>query len=111
MRLAVFRGRLVFLVSLGFGQRDLASALAMPAFPTSSAVRPGHRSAGPVQRPGVQRCGGAAVGGASGRALEVLLDDLRVHGIDPRGVDPLTTMPRGFPREHVRVELLRYPGL
>ena len=41
----------------------------------------------------------AVVGGASGRALEVLLDDLLVHRIDGRGVDPLKTMPRGVPFE------------
>jgi hypothetical protein len=36
---------------------------------------------------------------------------LRAHGIDARGVDPLKTMPRGVPREHPLVGLLRYGGL
>src|SRR5262249_25216467 len=48
---------------------------------------------------------------SSGRLLEALLRDLRRARLDVHGSDPLKTAPQGFPKDHPRVELLRYKGL
>ena len=46
-----------------------------------------------------------------GRALESLVAGLRADGLDVHGSDALKTAPKGYDREHPRVELLRYKGI
>jgi len=47
----------------------------------------------------------------SGAELEEIVARLRNFGNEVVGVDPLKTAPRGYPKEHPRVELLRNKGL
>jgi uncharacterized protein (TIGR02453 family) len=47
----------------------------------------------------------------TGSALEQIITDLTDAGIDVHGTDVLKTAPKGYPREHPRIELLRYRGL
>jgi uncharacterized protein (TIGR02453 family) len=47
----------------------------------------------------------------TGRELEVVVASLVKSGLDVHGTDPLKTAPKGFPRDHPRVELLRYRGI
>jgi uncharacterized protein (TIGR02453 family) len=47
-----------------------------------------------------------------GPALERLLADLVPHGeVGPGGHEPLRTAPRGYPKDHPRIELLRRKGV
>jgi uncharacterized protein (TIGR02453 family) len=46
-----------------------------------------------------------------GRTLESLVATMRKAGLDVHGSDALKTAPKGYDREHPRVELLRYKGL
>jgi uncharacterized protein (TIGR02453 family) len=48
---------------------------------------------------------------ASGGALAGIVAELRAAGIEAQGHGVLKTAPRGYPRDHPRVELLRYKGL
>ena len=45
------------------------------------------------------------------RQLEGLIGSLRKAKIDVHGTDPLKTVPKGYPKDHPRVELLRNKGL
>ncbi len=45
-----------------------------------------------------------------GPALEELVDGLRAAGLEITAHDVLKTAPRGFPRDHPRIELLRMKG-
>jgi uncharacterized protein (TIGR02453 family) len=47
----------------------------------------------------------------SGTLLQAVADNLRRRGIELAGHDRLKTAPRGYPRDHPRVELLRYKGM
>jgi uncharacterized protein (TIGR02453 family) len=47
----------------------------------------------------------------SGKALAEVVARVRSEGIDVTGRDELKTAPRGFARDHPRVDLLRYKGL
>lgn len=47
----------------------------------------------------------------SGPALEKLVADVRAAGIDVRAHDQLKTAPKGYPKDHPRIELLRLKGL
>ncbi len=53
----------------------------------------------------------AVAGDATGAALEKTITGLTDAGIDVHGSDALKTAPKGYPRDHPRVELLRYRGL
>ena len=53
----------------------------------------------------------AVAGDAAGPALKTTIADLTNAGIDVHGSDPLKTAPKGYPKDHPRVELLRYRGL
>jgi uncharacterized protein (TIGR02453 family) len=53
----------------------------------------------------------AVAANPTGGALEEVIADLTKAGIDVHGTDVLKTAPRGYPRDHPRVELLRYRGL
>jgi uncharacterized protein (TIGR02453 family) len=47
----------------------------------------------------------------SGRELTALVADLRNIGIEITGHDTLKTSPRGYSKDHPRIELLRHKGL
>jgi uncharacterized protein (TIGR02453 family) len=47
----------------------------------------------------------------TGRALVRLVDRLRPAGIEVAAHDTLKTAPRGYPKDHPRIELLRHKGL
>jgi uncharacterized protein (TIGR02453 family) len=48
---------------------------------------------------------------ASGRKLERIVADARDADVEITGHGKLKTVPRGYPKEHPRAELLRYKGL
>jgi len=48
---------------------------------------------------------------SSGRALAGVVDKARSSGLEVMGHDVLKTAPRGYPRNHPRIELLRFKGL
>ena len=47
----------------------------------------------------------------SGKKLAQLVGKTRGDGLDVTGRDVLKTAPRGYPKDHPRIELLRYKGL
>jgi uncharacterized protein (TIGR02453 family) len=47
----------------------------------------------------------------SGKALAEVVAHVRSEGIDVTGHDELKTAPRGFAKDHPRIDLLRYKGL
>jgi uncharacterized protein (DUF2461 family) len=46
-----------------------------------------------------------------GRELVALVDTTRKRGIEVTGHDVLKTAPKGYPKDHPRIELLRNKGL
>ena len=48
---------------------------------------------------------------ATGQSLAELLSALRAAGIQAGGHDALKTAPKGYPKDHPRIELLRYKGV
>ena len=48
---------------------------------------------------------------AAGAGLESVIEKLEGARLDVHGTDPLKSAPRGYPRDHPRIELLRYKGL
>jgi uncharacterized protein (TIGR02453 family) len=53
----------------------------------------------------------AVVAEGPGRKLESLVTGMGKAGLDVHGSDALKTAPKGYDRDHPRVELLRYKGL
>jgi uncharacterized protein (TIGR02453 family) len=53
----------------------------------------------------------AVVADTAGGELAGLVDELRRAGAEITGHDRLKTVPRGYPRDHPRAELLRHKGL
>jgi uncharacterized protein (TIGR02453 family) len=47
----------------------------------------------------------------SGREVARIVSDARARGLDVHGHDVLKTAPRGYPKDHPRIELLRFKGL
>jgi uncharacterized protein (TIGR02453 family) len=47
----------------------------------------------------------------SGDKLRELVSEARAAGLEVTGHDVLKTAPRGYPKDHPRIELLRYKGL
>jgi uncharacterized protein (TIGR02453 family) len=47
----------------------------------------------------------------SGTDLTSLVADARSDGLEVMGHDTLKTAPRGYPKDHPRIELLRYKGI
>jgi uncharacterized protein (DUF2461 family) len=47
----------------------------------------------------------------SGGGLATLVEAARAAGLQVTGHDVLKTAPRGYPRDHPRIELLRFKGL
>jgi uncharacterized protein (TIGR02453 family) len=59
----------------------------------------------------LERYRNAVAADRSGAELATIVAKLEKAGIDVAGHDVLKTAPRGYPRDHPRVELLRYKGL
>jgi uncharacterized protein (TIGR02453 family) len=59
----------------------------------------------------LSRYRGAVDAEASGAELQEIVARLRNLGNDVHGVDPLKTVPRGYPKDHPRADLLRNKGL
>ncbi len=66
-------------------------------------VEDGPRSAGALPQGGCRR--------ETGQSLAELLSALRAAGIQAGGHDALKTAPKGYPKDHPRIELLRYKGV
>ena len=47
----------------------------------------------------------------SGKALEGILAKTRAAGLEATGHDILKSAPKGYPKDHPRIDLLRYKGL
>ncbi|HET6212903.1 MAG TPA: DUF2461 domain-containing protein [Micromonosporaceae bacterium] len=47
----------------------------------------------------------------TGKPLEAIIAEVKRHRIDVEGHDQLKTAPRGYPKDHPRVDLLRCKGL
>jgi uncharacterized protein (TIGR02453 family) len=59
----------------------------------------------------LQRYRAAVDSDTSGRALQQIVDRLRAEGLDVAAPEMIKTAPRGYPKDHERVELLRHKGL
>jgi uncharacterized protein (TIGR02453 family) len=59
----------------------------------------------------LQRFRAAVAADASGRELEVVVADLRRDDYDVGAHDVLRTAPKGYPKDHPRIELLRHKGI
>jgi uncharacterized protein (TIGR02453 family) len=59
----------------------------------------------------LQRYREAVSGARSGGALVRLVGKAREAGLEVTGHDVLKTAPKGYPKDHPRIELLRYKGL
>jgi uncharacterized protein (TIGR02453 family) len=53
----------------------------------------------------------AVVDDRAGKKLARVVADARSAGLDARGHDELKIAPRGYPKDHPRIELLKYKGL
>ncbi len=53
----------------------------------------------------------AVVDESSGEELHRIVSAARAKGLDVHGHDVLKTAPKGYPKDHPRIELLRYKGL
>ena len=53
----------------------------------------------------------AVVDDKSGRALERIVSKARAGGLEVMGHGVLKTAPKGYPKDHPRIELLRYKGI
>jgi uncharacterized protein (TIGR02453 family) len=54
---------------------------------------------------------GAVADDRSGGHLEELVSDARAAGLEVMSHDTLKTAPRGYPKDHPRIQLLRYKGI
>jgi uncharacterized protein (TIGR02453 family) len=59
----------------------------------------------------VDRYRRAVADDSSGSALTALIAGIEEHGIGVAGRDSLKTVPRGYPKDHPRLDLLRHKGL
>jgi uncharacterized protein (TIGR02453 family) len=59
----------------------------------------------------LERYRGAVGDDGSGEELAALVAKARAKGLDVTAHDVLKTAPRGYPKDHSRIELLRYKGL
>ena len=71
-------------------------------------VGAGYYSVEPAQ---LERYREAVVEDASGNELADIVATLRTGGAEVRAHDTLKTAPRGYPKDHPRIELLRHKGL
>jgi uncharacterized protein (TIGR02453 family) len=59
----------------------------------------------------LERYRSAVAADRSGRALQGIVNTLRAARIEVTAMETLKTAPRGYPRDHPRIELLRHKGL
>jgi uncharacterized protein (TIGR02453 family) len=59
----------------------------------------------------LERYRAAVADDRSGRTIEGIVATARKKGLDVNGHDELKTAPKGYPKDHPRIELLRYKGL
>jgi uncharacterized protein (TIGR02453 family) len=59
----------------------------------------------------LERYRAAVAADGTGRKLQALVESLRKAGFETHGSDALKTAPKGYPRDHPRIELLRSKGL
>jgi uncharacterized protein (TIGR02453 family) len=59
----------------------------------------------------LERYRAAVAADGSGRTLQSLVGALRMKGLDVHASGVLKTAPKGYPRDHPRLELLRFKGL
>ncbi len=59
----------------------------------------------------LERYRAAVMADRTGRRLAAAVDDLRAAGLDVHAMETLKTAPRGFPKDHPRIGLLRMKGL
>ncbi|MBR7837350.1 DUF2461 domain-containing protein [Actinospica durhamensis] len=59
----------------------------------------------------LERYRGAVAEDVSGEELRRIIDRLEAAGVDVVGEDPLKTAPRGYAKDHPRIDLLRNKGL
>jgi uncharacterized protein (TIGR02453 family) len=59
----------------------------------------------------LERFRAAVAADATGRKLQSVVDGLAAKGLDVHAMETLKTAPRGYPKDHPRVELLRHKGL
>jgi uncharacterized protein (TIGR02453 family) len=59
----------------------------------------------------LERYRAAVAADGAGRELVSLVGSLKKSGLEVHGTDPLKSAPRGYPRDHPRIEMLRYKGV
>jgi uncharacterized protein (TIGR02453 family) len=59
----------------------------------------------------LQRYRAAVAADRTGRQLQAVVDRLRAARIEVTAMETLKSTPRGYPKDHPRIELLRYKGL
>ena len=59
----------------------------------------------------LERYRAAVADDRSGTTVEEIVSAARAKGLDVSGHDELKTAPKGYPKDHPRIELLRYKGL
>jgi uncharacterized protein (TIGR02453 family) len=59
----------------------------------------------------LERYRAAVADDGSGEELDGIVTSARAKGLDVHGHDELKTAPKGYPKDHPRIELLRYKGL
>ena len=59
----------------------------------------------------LERFRSAAAADGPGRSLQSVVDELRSAGLDVHAMETLKTAPRGYPKDHPRIDLLRMKGL
>jgi uncharacterized protein (TIGR02453 family) len=64
-----------------------------------------------MEPPQLERYRAAVAAERTGRKLQSLVGSLRTSGLDVHAGEMLKTAPRGYPRDHPRVELLRCKGI
>ncbi|MCI0634707.1 MAG: DUF2461 domain-containing protein [Actinobacteria bacterium] len=64
-----------------------------------------------MARDQLERYRGAVNNEATGRDLETIVERARAAGLDVSGHAVLKSAPRGYPKDHPRIELLRFKGI
>jgi uncharacterized protein (DUF2461 family) len=59
----------------------------------------------------LERYRASVADGRPGTKLSRIVSEARAKGLDVHGHDVLKTAPKGYPKDHPRIELLRYKGL
>ena len=59
----------------------------------------------------LERYRAAVAAEGAGEELRSVVESLKKSGLDVHGTDPLKSAPKGYPKDHPRVEMLRYKGI